>query len=106
MFQGEKKECWASVCRVQITAKKKWKNVIFVYGLSDTPMMIAGNISIKSKEYVIKVARLYMKRWRTEEYFKFKTQEYHFENFRVRTLKSINNLNKMLTYNRINSPTQ
>lgn len=25
-------------------------------------------------------------------------QEYHFENFRVRTLKSINNLNSMLTY--------
>lgn len=25
-------------------------------------------------------------------------QEYNFENFRVRTLKSINNLNKMLTY--------
>lgn len=98
MFRGEEKECLASVCRAQITAKKKWINVIFVYGLSDTPMMIASNILIKSKEDVIKVARLYMNRWRIEEYFKFKKQEYHFENFRVRTLKSINNLNKMLTY--------
>ena len=98
MFQGEEKECCASVTRVQITAKKKWINVIFVYGLSDTPMMIASNIPIKSKDDVIKTARLYMNRWRIEEYFKFKKQEYHFENFRVRTLKSINNLNKMLTY--------
>ena len=98
MFQGEEKECCASVTRVQITAKKKWINVIFVYGLGDTPMMIASNISIKSKEDVIKIARIYMYRWRIEEYFKFKKQEYHFENFRVRTLKSINNLNKMLTY--------
>ena len=33
-----------------------------------------------------------------EEYFKFKKQEYHFENFRVRILKAINHLNRMLTY--------
>ena len=53
---------------------------------------------IKSKEDVIKIARCYLDRWRIEEYFKFKKQEYNFENFRVRTLRSINNLNKMLTY--------
>ena len=39
-----------------------------------------------------------MSRWRIEEYFKFKKQEYNFENFRVRTLKSINNLNSLLSY--------
>lgn len=98
MFQGEEKECKVSVIKVQITAKKKWINLVFVYGLSDTPMMLASNISIKSKEDVIKVARNYLNRWRIEEYFKFKKQEYKFENFRVRTLKSINNLNKLLTY--------
>lgn len=98
MFQGEEKECKVSVIKVQITAKKKWINLVFVYGLSNTPMMLASNISIKSKEDVIKVARNYLDRWRIEEYFKFKKQEYKFENFRVRTLKSINNLNKLLTY--------
>ena len=94
MFQGEEKECKVSVMKVQITAKKKWINLVFVYGLSDTPMMLP----IKSKEDVIKVARNYLNRWRIEEYFKFKKQEYKFENFRVRNLKSINNLNKLLTY--------
>lgn len=98
MFQGEEKECAVSMVKAQITAQKKWINIIFIYGLSDTPMMLASNISIKSKEDVIKIARCYMNRWRIEEYFKFKKQEYNFENFRVRTLKSINNLNKMLTY--------
>lgn len=98
MFQGEEKECYVSVLKVQITAKKKWINLVFVYGLSDTPMMLASNIPIKSKEDVIKIARCYLNRWRIEEYFKFKKQEYNFENFRVRSLKSINNLNKMLTY--------
>lgn len=98
MFQGEEKECKVSVIKAQITANKKWINLIFVYGLSDTPMMLASNIPIKNKEDVLKVARHYMNRWRIEEYFKFKKQEYHFENFRVRTLKSINNLNSILTY--------
>ena len=61
-------------------------------------MMLASNIPIKSKEDALKVARLYFSRWRIEEYFKFKKQEYNFENFRVRSLKSINNLNLLLTY--------
>lgn len=98
LFQGEEKECFVSVIKVQITAQKKWINLVLVYGLGETPMMLASNIPIKSKEDVKKIARCYLDRWRIEEYFKFKKQEYNFENFRVRTLKSINNLNKMLTY--------
>lgn len=98
MFQNVEKECLISVIKAQITASKKWINIFFVYGLSDTPMMLASNIPIKSKEDALKVARLYFRRWRIEEYFKFKKQEYNFENFRVRSLKSINNLNLLLTY--------
>ena len=98
MFQGERKECFVSVLRVQITAKRKWLNLVLIYGLGETPMMLATNLNINSKEDLIKVSRSYLDRWRIEEYFKFKKQEYNFENFRVRNLKSINNLNKMLTY--------
>lgn len=98
VLQGEKKECFVSVLKVQITANKRWINLVLVYGLGETPMMLATNICMKSKEDVIKVSKLYLNRWRIEEYFKFKKQEYNFENFRVRTLKSINNLNKLLTY--------
>ena len=97
-FQGEQKECYVSVLRVQITAEKRWINLILVYGLGEIPMMLASNISLKSKEDLIKIVRCYIDRWRIEEYFKFKKQEYHFENLRVRSLKAINNLNKMLSY--------
>ena len=61
-------------------------------------MMLASNIPLKSKDDLIKVVRCYIDRRRIEEYFKFKKQEYHFENLRVRSLKAINNLNKMLSY--------
>lgn len=97
-FEGESKECYASCLKVQITAKKKWINLILVYGLGEKPMMLASNIPLKSKNELIKTVRCYIDRWKIEEYFKFKKQEYNFEDFRVRTLKSINNLNKMLTY--------
>ncbi len=34
-----------------------------IYDLSETPMMLASNIRIKSKEDVIKIARGYINRW-------------------------------------------
>ncbi len=98
LFQGEEKECYVSVLRVQITAKKKWINLVLVYGLGETPMMLVTNIKVKSKNDLIKITRYYLDRWSIEEYFKFKKQEYNFENFRVRKLTAINNLNKLLTY--------
>ena len=72
MFQGKEKECFVSLLRVQITAKKKWLNLLLVYGLGDTPMMLATNLDIKSKDDLIKTTRLYLDRWRIEEYLKNK----------------------------------
>ena len=45
---------------------------------------------------MIKIVRLYLSRWTIEEHFRGKKQEYDFENMRVRTLESKNNLNMML----------
>lgn len=98
IFQGEEKECYVSTIKVQLSANKKKINLMLIYGLQDTPMMLASNIPIKSKEDLIRITRNYLDRWTIEEYFKFKKQEYNFENFRVRSLKAINNLNKMLNY--------
>ena len=61
------------------------------------PMYLLTDLQIKKKEDVEKIARLYMLRWRIEEYFKSKKQNYDFENFRLRSLKSINNLNVIPT---------
>ncbi len=60
--------------------------------------MLATNKVIKGKEDVVNIVRTYMSRWRVEEYFRFKKQHFGFENFRVRSLRSINNLNRLLTY--------
>ena len=65
--------------------------MVIVYGLSEErPLILLTNRSIHSKEDVIKVVRLYFYRWRVEEYFRSKKQEYDFENMRVRSLKAMN----------------
>lgn len=95
----ERKETvYISHLNIQITASKKNVNLVLVYGLGETPMMLATNKAIRSKEDVVQVVRKYMSRWRIEEYFRFKKQHFGFENFRVRSLTSINNLNQLLTY--------
>ena len=37
-------------------------------------------------------------RWRIEEYFKFKKQQFNFEKLLVRSISSIRNLNSLLTF--------
>lgn len=81
-----------------LPANKEEYTLVIVYGLSESkPMKLLTNIDIKNKDDVIKIVRLYLSRWRIEEHFRGKKQEYDFENMRVRTLESMNNSNMMLT---------
>lgn len=96
-FEDEKVEISVSHTKVTLPSNKKDYELVFVYGLSEErPLILLTNRDIHSKEDVIKVVRLYFYRWRIEEYFRSKKQEYGFENMRVRTLKAMNNLNLML----------
>lgn len=60
-------------------------------------MYLLTDLKVKNKEDVIKISRTYMLRWRIEEYFRVKKQNYDFENFRIRSLKGINVLNAILS---------
>lgn len=96
-FEDERIEISVSHSRVTLPYNKKEYELVFVYGLSEgRPLILLTNRRIHSKEEVIKVVRLYFYRWRVEEYFRSKKQEYEFENMRVRTLRAMNNLNLML----------
>lgn len=98
MFEGKKQPCYITCVNSQITESRKQIKVIFVYGLGETPMMLATNRDIRNKDDTIRIVRAYLKRWRIEEYFRFKKQHFGFENFRVRGLIAINTLNSYLTY--------
>lgn len=95
---NEKHEVYVSHTKVVLPYNKNEYELVIVYGLSEErPLILLTNKDIHSKEDIIKIVRMYFYRWRIEEYFRAKKQEYEFENMRVRNLKSINNLNLMLT---------
>lgn len=95
---NEECELMLSYTKAILPINKQEYTLVIVYGLSEkSSMKLLTNIDIKEKEDVIKVVRLYLSRWKIEEYFRGKKQEYDFENMRVRTLESMNTLNMMLT---------
>lgn len=95
---SEEYELMLSYTKATLPVNKEEYTLVIVYGLSEkSPMKLLTNINIKDKADVIKVVRLYLSRWRIEEHFRGKKQEYDFENMRVRTLESMNTLNMMLT---------
>lgn len=95
---NEEVELTISYTRATLPYNNKEYNIVIIYGLSDEkPMKLITNITFKDKKDIIKIVRLYLSRWRIEEHFRGKKQEYDFENMRVRTLKSMNNLNMMLS---------
>ncbi|HIW81506.1 MAG TPA: transposase [Candidatus Acetatifactor stercoripullorum] len=96
-YKGKHHDAYLSHVKVQITASRKDIYLVLVYGITEHPMMLATNKDIKSKEDVIKAAKLYFSRWKIEEYFRCKKQMFRFENFRVRKLTAINALNFHIT---------
>lgn len=95
---NEEIELRISYTKAVLPYNNKEYTLVIVYGLSEgKPMKLLTNLEYAEKEDVIKIVRLYLSRWRIEEHFRGKKQEYDFENMRVRTLESMNNLNMMLT---------
>lgn len=56
---GEKRECYISHVNCQITASKRNMYLVLVYGIGETPMMLATNCPIESKEDVVRILRTY-----------------------------------------------
>ncbi len=64
---------------------------------SNTPMMLLTNMKPENDEFTKIVNKVYIRRWKIEEYFRFKKQQFGFEKELVRTLNSIRTLNVFLT---------
>ena len=61
------------------------------------PMMLLTNMVPENEEFTKIVNSIYIKRWKIEEYFRFKKQQFGFEKELVRSLNSIRTLNVILT---------
>jgi len=61
------------------------------------PMMLLTNLNPENEEFTKIVNKVYIRRWKIEEYFRFKKQQFGFEKELVRSLNSIRTLNVILT---------
>lgn len=72
--------------------------LVAVYGFGAEPMLLLSNLKMQEKKKLCHiVTKVYLMRWRIEEYFKFKKQQFELEDLRVMSLQSIRNLNMLAT---------
>lgn len=67
--------------------------LVAVYGFGAEPMLLSSLTMQEKKRLCHIVTKVYLMRWRIEEYFKFKKQQFELEDLRVMSLQSIRNLN-------------
>ena len=72
-------------------------NLLVCYGIGKEPMLLITNLKSDDKRLGTTVAKVYLMRWRIEEFYRFKKQQFGYENLRVRSMTSIRNLDLLLT---------
>ena len=95
---GKKTNCKISIVPVELPSHAgKRFNLVICNGFGKDPMMLLTNLSSDDRRLCVTIVKVYLMRWRIEEYYRFKKQGFGFEKFLVRTLKSIRNLDAFLT---------
>jgi len=95
---GVRKECKISIVPVSLPDYPDVKlNLVVCNGLGKDPLMLLTSLDSQDLRLCVTVTKVYLMRWRIEEYYKFKKQGFGFEKFLVRTLKSIRNLDALLS---------
>ena len=96
---GKKIECKISYIPVSLCEyPAKDLILVAVYGFGKNPMLLLTNLKMEERKKLCMIAaKIYLMRWRIEEYFKFKKQQFELEDLRVMSLQSIRNLNLFAT---------
>lgn len=95
---GKKANCKISIVPVSLPDYPDVVlNLVICNGLGKEPLLLLTNLDSSDKRLCVTVTKVYLMRWRIEEYYKFKKQGFDFEKFLVRSLQSIRNLDLMLT---------
>jgi hypothetical protein len=95
---GKKAQCKISIIPVALPAYPETPlNLVVCHGLGKEPLMLLTSLDSNDPRLCVTVTKVYLLRWRIEEYYRFKKQSFGFEKFLVRSLKSIRNLDLFLT---------
>ena len=95
---GRKANCKISMVPVSLPEHPDTiLNLVICRGLGKEPLMLLTSLDSEDKRLGVTIVKVYLMRWRIEEYYKFKKQGFAFERFLVRSLKSIRNLDLLLS---------
>ncbi|SDF60976.1 Transposase DDE domain-containing protein, partial [Halanaerobium congolense] len=95
---GKSKKVKFSYAKIKLPViPDKKLTLVIVRGLGKKPMLLISNLKPESKKLTEVILRVYIKRWKVEEYFRFKKQQFDLENIRVRSLNSIRTMDLILT---------
>lgn len=95
---GFQADCKISIVPIELPCKPGEKlNLVICNGIGKTPLMLITNVKSDDNRLPVAITKVYLMRWRIEEFYGFKKQQFNFEDFRVRSLVSIRNLDLFLT---------
>ena len=93
-YQNKKVDLTISYTRANLTdGEQEEYTLLFVYGLGQEPMMLITNKEVNNAHDARVIVRAYIDRWKIEEVHRAEKVEYQYEDMRVRSLQSLNNLN-------------
>lgn len=95
---GFKADCKVSVIPIKLVCRPNDElNLVVCYGFGKEPMLLISNLKSDDKRLSTAIVKVYLMRWRVEEYYRFKKQQFNLEDLRVRSLNSIRNLELIIT---------
>jgi len=87
-----------SIIPVRLPSRREAElNLVVCRGFGMDPLLLLTNLKSDDNRLAVVITKVYLLRWRIEEFYRFKKQQFDFEDFRVRSLKSIRNLDLLLT---------
>lgn len=95
---GVNADCKITIIPIRLVCRPNSElNLVICYGFGKEPMLLITNLKSNDARLSVAVVKVYLMRWRIEEFYRFKKQQFGFENLRVRSLNSIRNLDLLLT---------
>jgi len=94
---GKNTKCQIGMTQVVLPRMKNLKLNLVVCKGYGKPLVLYTNLGETEETIALRVVKAYLMRWRIEEFYAFKKQRFHFEDFRVRSLAAIQTLDLLLT---------
>jgi hypothetical protein len=95
---GVKVDCKISIVPIRLCCSPDVElNLVICRNIGQNPLLLITNLRNDDDRISLAVTKVYLLRWRIEEFYGFKKQQFDFEDFRVRSLNSIRNLDLLLT---------